>query len=58
MRTSFYRTCVIEASTGRVILSAELKRTAELMFSPKDSFFLTWEPYTTYNNKVSTILGN
>ncbi|KAF8382037.1 eif-2A, partial [Pristionchus pacificus] len=45
------KTCVIEASTGRVILSAELKRTAELMFSPKDSFFLTWEPYTTYNNK-------
>ncbi|GMR32446.1 hypothetical protein PMAYCL1PPCAC_02641, partial [Pristionchus mayeri] len=45
------KTCVIEASTGRVILSAELKRTAEMMFSPKDSLFLTWEPYTTYNNK-------
>ncbi|CAI5443347.1 unnamed protein product [Caenorhabditis angaria] len=40
-----------EISTGRQILSVELKRTRKLVFSPKDTHLFVFEPYTIYGKK-------
>ncbi|CAI4233154.1 unnamed protein product [Auanema sp. JU1783] len=46
------RTRVIEPSTGKEILSLDLKRTKAFSFSPKDTYLFTYEQYAIYGRKT------
>ncbi|CAB3403729.1 unnamed protein product [Caenorhabditis bovis] len=47
-------TRVIEIATGKEVLNVELKRTRKLLFTPKDSYLLTFEPYAIYGKKETS----
>jgi translation initiation factor 2A len=42
------RTVVVECSSGREILSADLPKTQQIIFSPRDRILVTYEPYVIY----------
>ncbi|CAC42280.2 Eukaryotic translation initiation factor 2A [Caenorhabditis elegans] len=44
-------TRVFEIATNKEILCVELKRTRKILFSPKDNFLLTFEPWAVYGPK-------
>ncbi|CAD6196981.1 unnamed protein product [Caenorhabditis auriculariae] len=46
-------TRVLEIATGKEVLSAELKKTKRILFSPKDTLVFTFEQYAIYGQKTS-----
>ncbi|EFO85911.1 hypothetical protein GCK72_005539 [Caenorhabditis remanei] len=46
-------TRVFEIATNKEVLCLELKRTRKILFSPKDNFLLTFEPWAIYGAKTS-----
>ncbi|CAJ0585877.1 unnamed protein product, partial [Mesorhabditis spiculigera] len=42
------KTELIDLDTNKVVVTLDLKRTMSIAFSPKDTYFMLWEPYVTY----------
>ncbi|KAL3072674.1 hypothetical protein niasHS_017648 [Heterodera schachtii] len=47
-------TTIVESSTGRKCFSADLGKTQCIIFSPKDSFMVTYEPYVIYGSRKNS----
>jgi len=41
-------TCLVDAETGEIVFQRELPKPTIFVFSPKDTYFVTWEPYVIY----------
>ncbi|PIO72995.1 eukaryotic translation initiation factor eIF2A [Teladorsagia circumcincta] len=46
-------TRAFEVAGGKEIVNADLKRTRRILFTPRDSYIVTYEPYVVYGPKVS-----
>ncbi|CAJ0951571.1 unnamed protein product, partial [Mesorhabditis belari] len=42
------RTMLVDLESNKPVVSLPLKRTMVVAFSPKDTYFMLWEPYATY----------
>ena len=42
------KTCVVDAESGETVFQQDLPKPTILIFSPKDTYFVTWEPYVIY----------
>ncbi|KAF7634921.1 eIF2A domain-containing protein [Meloidogyne graminicola] len=47
------RTALIEASTGRECFSKDFGKTQAILFSPKDKYMITYEPYVIYGTRMN-----
>uniref|UniRef100_A0A914L7H1 Eukaryotic translation initiation factor 2A n=1 Tax=Meloidogyne incognita TaxID=6306 RepID=A0A914L7H1_MELIC len=47
------RTVLVESSTGRECFSTELVKTHCILFSPKDKYMVTYEPYVIYGTRMN-----
>uniref|UniRef100_A0A0K0DNA1 Eukaryotic translation initiation factor 2A n=1 Tax=Angiostrongylus cantonensis TaxID=6313 RepID=A0A0K0DNA1_ANGCA len=47
------KTRAFEIASGREIVNVELRRTKHILFSPRDTHMITYEPYAIYGQKVS-----
>ncbi|EYC18358.1 hypothetical protein Y032_0028g1815 [Ancylostoma ceylanicum] len=47
------RTRAFQIATGKDIINVDLKRTKHILFSPRDTHMITFEPYAIYGQKVS-----
>ncbi|KAI3420368.1 hypothetical protein GPALN_003669 [Globodera pallida] len=48
------KTALVEASTGRKCFSVDLGKTQCILFSPKDNFMITYEPYVIYGTRKNS----
>ncbi|KAK6761975.1 hypothetical protein RB195_022899 [Necator americanus] len=46
------RTRAFQIATGKDVISVDLKRTKCILFSPRDTHMITFEPYTIYGQKT------
>ncbi|VDM57003.1 unnamed protein product [Angiostrongylus costaricensis] len=46
------KTRAFEVASGREIVNVELRRTKHILFSPRDTHMITYEPYAIYGQKV------
>ncbi|VDO29923.1 unnamed protein product, partial [Haemonchus placei] len=46
------RTRAFEVAGGKELLNVDLKKTRRIVFTPRDSHMITYEPYVTYGQKV------
>ncbi|KAK5980038.1 Eukaryotic translation initiation factor 2A [Trichostrongylus colubriformis] len=48
------RTCAFEVVAGKELINADLRRTKHILFTPRDSHLITYEPYAIYGQKLSS----
>uniref|UniRef100_A0A7I4YXW6 Eukaryotic translation initiation factor 2A n=1 Tax=Haemonchus contortus TaxID=6289 RepID=A0A7I4YXW6_HAECO len=48
------RTRAFEVAGGKELLNVDLKKTRRILFTPRDSHMITYEPYVTYGQKSAS----
>lgn len=49
---SWFRTLLVDLESNETVATLPLKRTMAMAFSPRDTYFMLWEPYATYAGEV------
>uniref|UniRef100_A0A915DVS0 Uncharacterized protein n=1 Tax=Ditylenchus dipsaci TaxID=166011 RepID=A0A915DVS0_9BILA len=47
------RTVLIESATGKELFTADLGKTSHIIFSPRDTVMVTYEPYVIYGSRMN-----